>query len=64
MEDLVCVMIDVDKNRDLAREYGVRAIPTMFMLDSEGRNLGKVTRRDAKGFVENIKQLISSDEDE
>lgn len=60
MQGYICVMIDIDQNKEITKEYGVRAIPTMFMLDSEGKNLGKVQKRDPQGFMEDIKKLTSA----
>ena len=59
MQGYICVMIDIDKNKELTKEYGVRAIPTMFMLDSDGKNLGKVQKRDPQGFIDDIKKLTT-----
>jgi thioredoxin-related protein len=59
LQGYVCVAIDVDRNRDLTQQYGVRAIPAMFMLDSEGKNLGRISKRDPQGFIDNVKELAA-----
>jgi len=37
--DVVAVKIDGDEHRDLAKQYGVTAYPTILLLDSEGKEL-------------------------
>ncbi|GAB4241463.1 MAG: hypothetical protein OHK005_04500 [Candidatus Methylacidiphilales bacterium] len=41
----IWVVLDVDQpeNQALARQYGVRGIPAFFFLDSQGRQLHKIT---------------------
>ena len=57
-------MIDIDKNRELTNKYGVRSIPRMYILSPEGENIGQVSKRDAQGFIENIKELTKNSEEE
>jgi thioredoxin 1 len=38
---LVVEMIDVNRDRDLARPYGVRLIPTQVFLSAEGKELSR-----------------------
>ena len=39
MENYVPVQIDIDKNRDLASQYGVKGIPYIFIMDGNGKVL-------------------------
>ncbi|OYD15082.1 hypothetical protein CH330_06680 [candidate division WOR-3 bacterium JGI_Cruoil_03_51_56] len=34
-------IIDVDENQELARKYGIKAIPTQILLDTEGNELSR-----------------------
>lgn len=50
------VRVDVDKRRDLSERYGVKELPTMVLVDSEGRELrrmsGFATVREFLGWIE------------
>lgn len=35
------VLINIDKQQDLARKYGVEAIPTVIFLDAKGNVIGR-----------------------
>ncbi|MBU2488359.1 MAG: thioredoxin family protein [Proteobacteria bacterium] len=39
-EKLVNIWVDVDENRQLAGEFGIRGIPALIFLDPEGKVLG------------------------
>jgi len=41
--DYVFVHIDIDKERDTARRFGVRGIPDMRILDAEGEEIHDVS---------------------
>lgn len=34
-------VVDIDQNADLAKQYGVRGVPTMVIVDGEGREVGR-----------------------
>ena len=48
--------VDVDANQDLAREYGIRSVPTLIYLH-EGR---EVSRQTGATPVDRIKSWISN----
>jgi thioredoxin 1 len=31
--------VDIDENADLAKQYGIRGVPTMVVVDSEGKEI-------------------------
>lgn len=33
--------IDIDQQMDLARQYGVRGVPTMVLVDDEGKEISR-----------------------
>ena len=39
----VCVQIDVDKEKDLARKYRIQAMPTLVFMDNNGKAVTRVT---------------------
>jgi thioredoxin 1 len=52
------IFIDVWKNRDAARKYGIRAIPTQIFYDAEGREVHRHTGfMDKKSIVEILTRL-------
>ena len=40
-KDWVMVRIDVDQNQALAQQYGIRSIPTLVVLNAEGKETGR-----------------------
>lgn len=55
MEDVKFIKIDVDKNEDLARRYGVMSIPTIIFFKD-----GKEVKKHIGFITENgIKEIIS-----
>jgi thioredoxin 1 len=52
------IFIDVWKNRDAARKYGIRAIPTQIFYDADGREVHRHTGfMDKKSIVEILTRL-------
>lgn len=52
------LMIDTDRNRELAKKWGVRGIPDMRYLDTDGKEVGKYKgRRTADSFVQEFSQI-------
>lgn len=50
---VVCVKIDVDENKDIAKKYEVKAIPNIVFIDAEGEVVGRVIGfRDPDAFIE------------
>ena len=41
------VRIDVDQNKELSRQYGIQSIPTIVLIDPNGKEMSRTT-----GFVE------------
>lgn len=55
---MTMVMIDTDRNRDLARKWGVRGIPDMRFVDVEGKEISKYQgRRSADSFVKQFSDI-------
>ena len=40
--DFIWVRVDIDRNISLAREWGVEATPTIFLLDPDGRSRRRI----------------------
>lgn len=52
--DIDIIKIDVDKNNDLAREYGVMSIPTLILFENNNelkRTLGFMDKEKIKEFI-------------
>jgi len=43
--------IDVDQNKDLARKFGVQAIPTLVFLDAKGNELSRIVGLTSKDTI-------------
>lgn len=57
--DYVFVHIDIDKERDTARRFGVRGIPDMRILDADGREIHDVsTTWDLNEVLAEMKQAL------
>ncbi len=50
------------QNEELAAKYGVRGYPTVFLLDAEGKELGKTGYKAGGGeaYVNHLKELLSA----
>ena len=46
-KEWVMVRIDVDQNKELSRQYGIQSIPTIVLIDPNGKEMSRTT-----GFVE------------
>ncbi len=48
------------QNSELASKYGVRGYPTVFLLDAEGKELGKTGYQEGGGeaYVKHLKELL------
>lgn len=56
--NLVAVHVDTDKNPALAQQFGLRTIPAIFFLDSEGRPIERYRgRRDAEALRAKIEEI-------
>jgi thioredoxin-related protein len=54
----------IKQNNELAKKYGVRGFPTVFLLSPEGKIVAKTGYRDGgpDAYVKHIKQLIADAE--
>lgn len=48
------------QNSELAAQYGVRGYPTVFLLDAEGKELGRTGYQEggAEAYVKHLKELL------
>jgi thioredoxin 1 len=57
-EDAKVLKVDIDKNKEFARSYAIRSVPTL-MVFKEGRVVWRQSGVPSKGLiVENIKKHI------
>lgn len=55
-KDVVCVKVDGDEHKDLAKQYGVTGYPTLVLLDADGKELRRaVGYRGVAAMVELLK---------
>ncbi len=72
-ENLILVKVDfprgkelpaevMQRNRELAQEYGVRGFPTIVILDSEGKEVARTgyRRGGAEAYVKHLKELLAA----
>lgn len=50
------------QNKKLAVKYGVKGFPTSLLLNADGKLLGKIGARNAKGYIHDIEQLMKKTE--
>lgn len=52
----------MERNRELAQEYGVRGFPTIILLDSEGKEVARTgyRRGGAEAYVKHLEDLLAS----
>lgn len=56
--NFVCVKVDTDKNRQVAKEYKVTGLPTIIFLNPAGEVIKRVTGfRDSADFAELMKEF-------
>ena len=57
--DFICLKIDGDKNRLLARKYEIRGYPTILFLDGDGKKIGGGPGyRDAGQLLSEMRQIL------
>ncbi len=60
-EKAVAVKVDVDENRALAAQFGIRSIPTIIFVDADGKEVTRmIGYRDAEGFLKEFSKLDKS----
>ncbi len=52
----------MERNRELAREYGVRGFPTIVLLDPEGKEVARTgyRRGGADAYVKHLEELLAA----
>lgn len=56
------VRVDADKNTELVRQYGVKGLPTLLILDSDGKLIRRVDGfRGAEMFAQELKKGLAGD---
>lgn len=59
-KDVVCVYVDLEWGRrhaDLAQRYGVRVMPTVIYVDSEGEEVGRMRSPDPESMTADLDRL-------
>lgn len=51
-----------EQNKKLREKYGVKAYPTSLLLSAEGKVIGTVDARNARGYIHDIEQLMKKAE--
>lgn len=60
-EDFVLAMVDSDHNPVLNWVYGVQSLPTIWIVDQEGRGITKISGyRDAPAFAKQLQWVVSN----
>jgi thioredoxin-related protein len=59
------IFIDEDpEGKELAREFGVVALPTLIILDSKGREMDRIVGgRDAPDLIEMLRFIFDAEDD-
>jgi thioredoxin len=58
-EKTIAVKIDVDKNKDLAKQYKINAIPCLVFIDAEGKEVERILGfRPAEKFLEEAGKIV------
>jgi thioredoxin 1 len=59
---LVPVKIDVDEKPGIASKYGVRELPTVLFLNSEGKEISRVSGLlPAEGMIQRMEQAVTAE---
>ena len=59
LESVELVFVDTDKNPELAKAYGVRSIPDLFLLDKKGRIADRLRKFEpADAFEKRLQRLL------
>jgi thioredoxin-like negative regulator of GroEL len=55
------LLVDVDRHGEVADRYGVRGIPTVMVIDGEGRVVRRATFLTASAMIDFLKQGFAGD---
>ena len=59
----VKIDMETDEGRELAKRYGVKAFPTMLLLDAEGEVISKIVGSQSPDvFLEKVKEGLKQSE--
>jgi thioredoxin-related protein len=59
LKDFILVKLNISANRELGRSFGVKGIPSLFVVDSEGKQVGSIVGyRDAEKFLKAMKEIM------
>ena len=59
-EKINFVSVDVDADNETARRYGIEAMPTFVILDSEGEEIRRIVGADAEALSDAVDNLASN----
>ncbi len=59
-EKINFVSVDVDADNETARRYGIEAMPTFVILDSEGEEIRRIVGADAEALSAAVDNLASN----
>ncbi len=59
-EKINFVSVDVDADNETARRYGIEAMPTFVILDSEGKEIRRIVGADAEALSAAVDNLASN----
>lgn len=64
MGRFVCVKVDADARKDLVKQYGVKGLPTILLLDAEGQVVRKVSGfLGAERFGEELRRALDGNKE-
>jgi thioredoxin-related protein len=59
LKDFILIKLNTSANRERARSFGVKGIPSLFVVDSEGKQVGSIVGyRDAEKFLKAMKDIM------
>ena len=61
VKGFVLVKVLIQSNREVATKYAVRRVPTVFVLDSEGKTVGSFTgAKQADDLIKTLKRTLEN----
>jgi hypothetical protein len=58
-DGLIRILVDAGKDEKLFSKYGVKGMPTIIFLDSEGKEIGKLNSREADGVKKQFEDIAA-----